>query len=1219
MSEIKAKEDIILKVDPNFQTETKACPNNKKHECIVYSQDFKFWNPRKKNRVSGKYIQYQESDINKTNPENYLEDNESINELCANIYKSTLEFSLLSSKSENFQELVNDCLFVKAFVDRVEKNCTFEGQVTNVITERIKIEDLKRVLSIEKLSLNSQDDANIAGWLNDENMNFVSDLINIYQCVEYEDSVPKVVVVPPAIYNRQWKKPMYGNQEYQKIKDWIVHPAAGVSKAVYMSRDNQIPSSYVVLCNPSKIHWITYHISIRNNSNETFDSQKSSVEIVDPYGPEIIDHIETINFAKRCAKFFGLLERWKFDSNVKKSGIYFGCEDVNNMDIDQEGPILRLDNEDVSSTIKMKNCQPSGNSFLQKCQDGDIDIVSCGLFAILHAAKEVYRKHTEDFDEASNSPRISTTEINHNQHFITRTRVNILVAYMRFLCVDSNFVERFIGSTEGNSVSPATYSEALHAVASVCKQTYTEKDVKKVDLENMFVNEFEYKEEVSIVGKCSDFVQSTFKPMEQNKNNERMSYSLTKEPCSGSFSLFEPSDSLLSNYKTESNLIDQFDVGDVNDQLLKRELERVLKTADDETNSGSSQSEEPKDSTSGKRVGGNMKQLKSEQPKDSTSGKRGGRHMKQLKNIKAIKKRRTEKSDSEDENEGDEDEFVFNMSIEEFEELRKSHRRSRRAKVKTIKYIPDSTLCEDMKDVVIDSGKGYFKDDGTSLSNSTISHYLRESGNGIDSKMIINIKDSGVDIITNKIKSEGEIGKAMTNNAMNLIDDLGIYLVCDTGITHSRNEPVVVFSAVVNFEAKFDLIGRNEFTAATVHLFATNDNDLQNKYAKYGFLNIARKASESNLEFIYIMLPKPKFLKTKDGQSSKKFLNEIGFVYGTGNNNFFGVNIAKAIDIYKGTVREILEKCTFNDTPQTLQFIFKDPHCVTSLGAGYDDWKPSEGNLMEYNKQIDDSNTERKQNNICLYARNPAFGWRKLSAHDIESLRVDHSHQINACYNNLGVYFKTGLGNRLQSDIPKLENSDVILPNIPERFHIGNNEELKSTCLWKSFCIAVHRKNPIMSDFFHEYFLLKTKISKDHFNYLGIKQPSNHSLVSVLNDIGGNCCKIKGLFIGRLSPRDILQEILSDDFSSLVICTVETQDMATTHVIAIDGTCNPKVILDPVEKKEMVLNIQNLNTCAGTEDMCRGLQDVYEIIYLKNPSKKYKSFEEKYRNCARKK
>ena len=65
--------------------------------------------------------------------------------------------------------------------------------------------------------------------------------------------------------------------------------------------------------------------------------------------------------------------------------------------------------------------------------------------------------------------------------------------------------------------------------------------------------------------------------------------------------------------------------------------------------------------------------------------------------------------------------------------------------------------------------------------------------------------------------------------------------------------------------------------------------------------------------------------------------------------------------------------------------------------------------------------------------------------------------------------------------------------------------------------------------------------------------------------------------------------------------------------MAIDAVNKNKIILDPMEKTELDLTIDNLSRCSGTNTIVCGIKYVYEIVEDNTKSSKYKNFVKEYR------
>ena len=95
-------------------------------------------------------------------------------------------------------------------------------------------------------------------------------------------------------------------------------------------------------------------------------------------------------------------------------------------------------------------------------------------------------------------------------------------------------------------------------------------------------------------------------------------------------------------------------------------------------------------------------------------------------------------------------------------------------------------------------------------------------------------------------------------------------------------------------------------------------------------------------------------------------------------------------------------------------------------------------------------------------------------------------------------------------------------------------------------------------------------------------------------------CKIKT----PADTRDYLDHVLFDEICHRIVCVLIDHNRVSTHCVAIDRTCHPKVVFDSSNTHLEVLSQDMLDSCLSVDNVCIGIRSISRLSLRMDKSRK---------------
>ena len=231
-----------------------------------------------------------------------------------------------------------------------------------------------------------------------------------------------------------------------------------------------------------------------------------------------------------------------------------------------------------------------------------------------------------------------------------------------------------------------------------------------------------------------------------------------------------------------------------------------------------------------------------------------------------------------------------------------------------------------------------------------------------------------------------------------------------------------------------------------------------------------------------------------------------------------------------------------------------------------------------------------------LYGYNAHYGWHKIDTNTVhkslEKLAVDNRDKI--C--------KVPGGAREQENnkLPEFVNDEEPLKAIKRDFRVSSQKDpLYGSCQWLAAAMLIHDENEEEA----QKMIQLLHNDPGNFNWKMMYRKENNLSHTLSKNTSYRLMKV-GVKQGSRNTNYI--DFLLSKGDGKYVCLLQDTDYTETHVIGVDCTCNPKLILDCAERNALELNKENLDRCCGSGTACRSIRTIGEIV-LKRKKKKHVS------------
>ena len=425
------------------------------------------------------------------------------------------------------------------------------------------------------------------------------------------------------------------------------------------------------------------------------------------------------------------------------------------------------------------------------------------------------------------------------------------------------------------------------------------------------------------------------------------------------------------------------------------------------------------------------------------------------------------------------------------------------------------------------------------------------------------------------------------------------------------NQRLPLACAIVENDFTIEFQNKSTETFCLLHHIATSNDSEGFGYAKALLSKVAAKVKGNK---VVVFIP------------PTKWINHKGSRYDTDPYDFFkklGFYTAKFTYDHIETGVRIMTASRYNLKFQLPKYVTEtyivshyDPSSISKMVYGPKGWD-GQVTLKTYRDSLHDKNSEGKEGNTIdstFYGFHETFGWRDIGEDDIVgvSKRLLDALKEAPCEYSKQLVGKRRLDEGVEDDLQNqkrskkkmklcvLDETDMsIMCRLPQKNPLlpRLNKTFTSTknmyCVWYSACLSLESSKYNKMEQIFKYYMKQN--DKDCFKEMSFVHdsivPQECSLEFHLRNLGFELHKYK-------SPDDsiqLLDYILSDDFSDNIIINLVDQNCWSGHCICIDGATEIKIILDPSEKTALELTLDNLSRCCGDNCEITSIQAAFRI------------------------
>ena len=229
---------------------------------------------------------------------------------------------------------------------------------------------------------------------------------------------------------------------------------------------------------------------------------------------------------------------------------------------------------------------------------------------------------------------------------------------------------------------------------------------------------------------------------------------------------------------------------------------------------------------------------------------------------------------------------------------------------------------------------------------------------------------------------------------------------------------------------------------------------------------------------------------------------------------------------------------------------------------------------------------EQKESKYVLYGYNAHYGWQEIETNAI------HKSLAKLAMENKDQMFKVPAGARKQivSDEKITIHDTVSLRATKRDFRISSPQEpLYGSCQWIAAAMLIHEENQDQAQKMIE--LLHA--NPDDYNWKMMYKGKNSLSEMLSKSTPYRLMKVR--FKQHKPQQDYIQFLLTEA-NGRYVCLLQDTNYSETHVVGIDCSSSPKLILDCAERHALELSKDNLDRCVGENNACKSIRTVGEIV-----------------------